>query len=137
MRVAGAWRGFMDLVDLMDLMDNVGGAMGYPVGLQGAGWWDAGADLSQGYARQLDGNGGVRNCGGVALVSDLSDKSDKSDKMGAPLYTPWVCCTAIYGSEARCAVGVIIAIGAPITQSHNSHNSHNSHIKRRPTRHCK
>ena len=28
--------------------------------------------------------------------------------------------------------GVIIAIGAPITQSHNSHNSHNSHIKRRP-----
>ena len=32
---------------------------------------------------------------------------------------------------AKCAVWVIIAIGAPITQSHNSHNSHNSHIKRR------
>ena len=29
----------------------------------------------------LDGNGGVRNCGGVALVSDLSDLSDLSDKV--------------------------------------------------------
>ena len=30
---------------------------------------------------QCDGNGGVRNCGGVALVSDLSDLSDPSDKV--------------------------------------------------------
>jgi len=108
MRVAGAWRGFMDLVDLMDLMDNVGGAMGYPVGLQGAGWWDAGADLSQGYARQLDGNGGVRNCGGVALVSDLSDLSDLSDKMGTSRYTPWVCSAAVgWDVGGRCAAGVM------------------------------
>ena len=37
-----------------------------------------------------------------------------------------------YGSGADLLQGGIIAIGAPITQSHNSHNSHNSHIKRRP-----
>ena len=33
---------------------------------------------------------------GVALVSDLSDLSDLSDKMGAPLYTPRACCTAVW-----------------------------------------
>jgi len=41
-------------------------------------------------------------------------------------------CRYVVWLGAKCAVWVIIAIGAPITQSHNSHNSHNSHIKRRP-----
>ena len=49
---------------------------------------------------------------GVALVSDLSDLSDLSDKMGAPLYTPRVCCAAVWlGSGAdlpqRYAVNVM------------------------------
>ena len=39
-----------------------------------------------GYARQLDGCGGVRKRGGVTLESDLSDLSDVSDKMGAPVF---------------------------------------------------
>ena len=68
---------------------------------------------------------------GVALASDLSDLSDMSDMMGAPRYTPRVC-GAPGGLGGRFTDGVIIAIGAPITQSHKSHNSHNSHIKRRP-----
>ena len=39
-------------------------------------------------------------------MSDLSDLSDLSDKMGAPLYTPRVCCAAVwYGSGADVPVG--------------------------------
>jgi len=69
---------------------------------------------------------------GVALVSDLSDLSDLSDKLGR-LGIPRGFAGALCGlARGRFTAGVIIAIGAPITQSHNSHNSHNSHIKRRP-----
>ncbi len=85
------------------------------------------SDVPVGYTCLFDGNGGV------APVSDLSDLSDLSDKLRAPLYPPGSCCAAVWlGSGADLLQGVIIAIGAPITQSHNSHNSHNSHIKRRP-----
>ena len=52
--------------------------------------------LPQWYAGQLDGNGGMRVCVGVTLVSDLSDLSDLSDKKGASRYTPRACCAAVW-----------------------------------------
>ena len=77
-------------------------------------------------------------CGGVALAYGPDGPNGPNGQDGGAKVYPGECVAVVwYGSEARCAVGVIIAIGAPITQSHNSHNSHNSHIKRRPTRHCK
>ncbi|MBR1952213.1 MAG: hypothetical protein IKA32_06535 [Lentisphaeria bacterium] len=92
-----------------------------------------GADLPQGSAGLFYGNGGLRVAGAWRLFMDQVDLMDLMDKMGAPCDTPRVCLSQFgMARGADLPQGVIIAIGAPITQSHNSHNSHNSHIKRRP-----
>ena len=50
---------------------------------------------------------------GVALASDLSDLSDLSDKMGAPLYTPRVCCAAVrFGSGEGVPQGYAVITAA-------------------------
>ena len=53
------------------------------------------ADLPQGYARQLDGNGGVQTAGVWRLLMDQVDLMDLMDKMGAPRDNPWVGGTAV------------------------------------------
>jgi len=66
-----------------------------------------GADLPMGCAGLFLWQRWCACCGGVTLVSDLSDLSDLSDKMGAPLYTPRVCCAAVwYGFGCRFTDGV-------------------------------
>ena len=67
-------------------------------------WFGSGVELPMGYARQLDGNGGMRKRGGVTLKSDLSDLSDK---MGASRYTPRVCLPQFVLARAKsCRWGV-------------------------------
>ena len=75
------------------------------------------------------GNGGVRGAAAWRLcLTCLTCLTN----WGAIVY-PVGGCLPLFGlARGRFTAEVIIAIGAPITQSHNSHNSHNSHIKRRP-----
>ena len=57
--------------------------------------------LPQGYAGLFYGNGGVRVAWAWRLRMDQMDQMDQMDKMGAPLYTLWVCCAAVwFGSGA-------------------------------------
>ena len=65
-----------------------------------------GADLPQGYARQLDGNDGMLSAWAWRLLMDHVDPMDLMDKMGAPRYTPRVCGAAVeFGSGCRFTVG--------------------------------
>ena len=70
-------------------------------GLLAAVCFGSGKDLPLGYARQLDGNGGVR----VAWVWRLHKtyKTYKTYKMmmGAPLYTPRVCRAQCFLARAK------------------------------------
>ena len=61
----------------------------------------SGADVPQGYAGLFLWQRWYACCVGVALVSDLSDLSDLSDKMGAPRYTPRVCCAAVWNGSGE------------------------------------
>ena len=46
---------------------------------------------------------------------DLMDQMDQMDNVGEPLYTPWVCCAAVwFGSGVNVPVGLINVSGAPI-----------------------
>ncbi len=60
----------------------------------------------QRYAGQRDGNGGVRVAGARRLLMDQVDQMDLMDKMGAPRYTPRVCCAAVWlGAGENVPVG--------------------------------
>ena len=49
----------------------------------------------------FDGNGGMQAAAARRLPMDPMDQMDQMDKMGAPRYTPMVCCAAVrYGSGA-------------------------------------
>ena len=92
-----------DLSDLSDLSDKMGAPLYTPRVCGAAVWFGSGANVPVGYARLFLWQRRYAGCGGVALVSDLSDLSDK---MGAPLYTPRVCCAAVwYGSGADLPLG--------------------------------
>ena len=49
------------------------------------------ADLPQGYARQLDGNGGMRVAAAWRLHKTYKTYKTYKMMMGAPCDTPWVC----------------------------------------------
>jgi len=49
------------------------------------------ADLLQGYARQLDGCGGMRVAAAWRLHKTYKTYKTYKMMMGAPRYTPWVC----------------------------------------------
>ena len=74
----------------------------------------SGGRFTAGYARQLDGNGGVRVAAAWRLLMDQMDQMDLMDKMGAPRYTPRVCGAAVgFGSGADLPLGWLLLIGAP------------------------
>ena len=81
----------MDQVDQMDQIDKKWGVTIYPTGLPAAVWYGSGEKLPQGYARQLDGNGGMRVAGAWRLHKTYKTYKTYKMMMGAPLYTPRVC----------------------------------------------
>ena len=58
------------------------------------------ADLPQGNARQLDGNGGMLSAVAWRLLMDLVDLMDLMDKMGAPRDNSRVCSAAVWNGSA-------------------------------------
>ena len=67
MRVAGAWRLCLTCLTSLTCLTRWRAPV-YPVGLLAAVWYGSGEDLPLGYARQLDGYGGMRKRGGVTLA---------------------------------------------------------------------
>ena len=62
-----------------------------PRGLPAAVWYGSGEDVPQGYARQLDGNGGMRVAWAWRLHKTYKTYKTYKMMMGAPRDTPWVC----------------------------------------------
>jgi len=99
-RVAWAWRLCLTCLTSLTSLTR-GRAIVYPEGLLAAVWYGSGkdlplgvmqrADLPLGYARQLDGNGGVRGAGAWRLHKTYKTYKTYKMMMGAPCDTPWVC----------------------------------------------
>ena len=68
MRVAWAWRLHKTYKTYKTYKMMIGAPLYTPWVCGAAVWNGSGVDVPLVYARQLDGNGGVRNCGGVALA---------------------------------------------------------------------
>ena len=76
-------------------------------------WNGSGEDLPQGYARQLDGNGGMRVAWAWRLHKTYKTYKTYKMMMGAPLYTPGVCLPLWGLTLAKSYRWVILLIGAP------------------------
>ena len=88
----------MDQVDLMDQMDKTGASCDTPRVCGAVGGCGAGEDLPLGYARQLDGNGGVRVAWAWHLCLTSLTSLTCLTSWCAPVYPEGLLAAVWYGS---------------------------------------
>ena len=98
-----------DQSDLSDLSDKMSAPCDTPRVCGAAVWNDTGEDVPQGYARQLDGNGGMRVAWALRLCQTCLTSRTYLTKWGASVYPGGVRCRC--GVRARvqmCRRGVLV-----------------------------